>query len=104
MTASKLPLTLLPNTTARYFPFFHNVVPYPTQLAGLSKPILDTRCASSVFAVQSTKPPLSGLGAIRTATKRAGGTVRNHGGSPGKRLGVKKFSGETRAPGDATRR
>ena len=32
-------------------------------------------------------------GAVRTATKRAGGTVHNHGGSPGKRLGVKKFSG-----------
>jgi len=32
-------------------------------------------------------------GAIRTATKRAGGTVNNHGGSPGKRLGLKKFSG-----------
>ncbi|SRR6266702_1321989 len=32
-------------------------------------------------------------GSIRTATKRAGGSVRNHGGSPGKRLGVKKFSG-----------
>jgi large subunit ribosomal protein L27 len=32
-------------------------------------------------------------GAVRTATKRAGGSVRNHGGSPGKRLGVKKFSG-----------
>ena len=30
---------------------------------------------------------------MRTATKRAGGTVANHGGSPGKRLGVKKFSG-----------
>ena len=30
---------------------------------------------------------------MRTATKRAGGTVRNHGHSPGKRLGVKKFSG-----------
>ena len=34
-----------------------------------------------------------GLGSVRTATKRAGGSVRNHGGSPGKRLGVKKFSG-----------
>ncbi|PPQ75431.1 hypothetical protein CVT26_015353 [Gymnopilus dilepis] len=33
------------------------------------------------------------VGAVRTATKRAGGTVHNHGGSPGKRLGVKKFSG-----------
>ena len=32
-------------------------------------------------------------GAVRAATKRAGGTVHNHGGSPGKRLGVKKFSG-----------
>lgn len=32
-------------------------------------------------------------GSVRTATKRAGGSVRNHGGSPGKRLGVKKFSG-----------
>ena len=30
---------------------------------------------------------------MRTATKRAGGTVHNHGGSPGKRLGLKKFSG-----------
>jgi len=37
---------------------------------------------------------LSGIGSVRTATKRAGGSVRNHGGSPGKRLGVKKFSGE----------
>jgi hypothetical protein len=34
-----------------------------------------------------------GVGSVRTATKRAGGTVHNHGGSPGKRLGVKKFSG-----------
>lgn len=36
---------------------------------------------------------LQGLGSVRTATKRAGGTVRNHGHSPGKRLGIKKFSG-----------
>ena len=35
----------------------------------------------------------AGLGSVRTATKRAGGTVRNHGHSPGKRLGIKKFSG-----------
>ena len=40
--------------------------------------------------------PCTGLGSIRTATKRAGGTVANHGGSPGKRLGVKKFSGVCR--------
>jgi ribosomal protein L27 len=37
-------------------------------------------------------------GSIRTATKRAGGSVRNHGGSPGKRLGVKKFSGAWFSP------
>jgi len=41
-----------------------------------------------VFFVTNPK-----LGAVRNATKRAGGTVHNHGGSPGKRLGVKKFSG-----------
>ncbi|KAF8508396.1 ribosomal L27 protein-domain-containing protein, partial [Gautieria morchelliformis] len=44
--------------------------------------------------------PLSGLGQVRTATKRAGGTIRNHGGSPGKRLGVKKFSDEPVIPGN----
>ncbi|KAI0819534.1 ribosomal protein L27 [Trametes gibbosa] len=42
----------------------------------------------------------AGLGAVRTATKRAGGTVNNHGGSPGKRLGVKKFSDEYVIPGN----
>ncbi|KIK59603.1 hypothetical protein GYMLUDRAFT_44566 [Collybiopsis luxurians FD-317 M1] len=41
-----------------------------------------------------------GLGAIRTATKRAGGTVNNHGGSAGRRLGVKKFSDEYVIPGN----
>jgi len=41
-----------------------------------------------------------GLGAVRTATKRAGGTVSNHGGSPGKRLGVKKYSDEYVVPGN----
>ncbi|RPD66411.1 hypothetical protein L226DRAFT_479049 [Lentinus tigrinus ALCF2SS1-7] len=42
----------------------------------------------------------AGLGSVRTATKRAGGTVNNHGGSPGKRLGVKKFSDEYVIPGN----
>ncbi|KAJ4487733.1 hypothetical protein J3R30DRAFT_840138 [Lentinula aciculospora] len=48
----------------------------------------------------ATKGPFSafGLGAVRTATKRAGGTVANHGGSAGRRLGVKKFSGARSAP------
>jgi hypothetical protein len=44
---------------------------------------------SDSSSLRLTLPP----GSIRTATKRAGGTVRNHGGSPGKRLGIKKFSG-----------
>ncbi|KAJ7046971.1 ribosomal L27 protein-domain-containing protein [Mycena alexandri] len=39
-------------------------------------------------------------GSVRTATKRAGGTVHNHGGSPGKRLGVKKFSDQYVIPGN----
>lgn len=43
---------------------------------------------------------LSGVGSVRTATKRAGGTISNHGGSPGKRLGVKKFSDEFVVPGN----
>ncbi|KII88305.1 hypothetical protein PLICRDRAFT_124644 [Plicaturopsis crispa FD-325 SS-3] len=48
------------------------------------------------------KSPFSslGLGSVRTATKRAGGTVHNHGGSPGKRLGVKKFSDQAVIPGN----
>ncbi|KDN49013.1 hypothetical protein RSAG8_02366, partial [Rhizoctonia solani AG-8 WAC10335] len=29
---------------------------------------------------------------VRTATKKAGGTTKNHGKSPGQRLGIKKFS------------
>ena len=42
-----------------------------------------------IFSLTST----AALGQVRTATKRAGGTVRNNGSSPGKRLGIKKFSG-----------
>ncbi|KAJ3850744.1 ribosomal protein L27 [Lentinula lateritia] len=50
----------------------------------------------------ATKNPFAvfGLGAVRTATKRAGGTVANHGGSAGRRLGVKKFSDEYVIPGN----
>ncbi|TCD64153.1 60S ribosomal protein L27 [Steccherinum ochraceum] len=50
-------------------------------------------------AIRSPFSPL-GLGSVRTATKRAGGTVSNHGGSPGKRLGVKKFSDQYVVPGN----
>ncbi|KAI9571487.1 ribosomal L27 protein-domain-containing protein [Boletus coccyginus] len=49
---------------------------------------------------QLARSPFSLLGSVRTATKRAGGTVRNHGGSPGKRLGLKKFSDQYVIPGN----
>jgi hypothetical protein len=42
------------------------------------------------------------LGQIRTATKRAGGTIKNHGGTAGRRLGVKKFSGQLYTNNDST--
>jgi len=42
----------------------------------------------------------SGIGSIRNATKHAGGTVKNNGHSPGKRLGVKKFSDQAVVPGN----
>jgi large subunit ribosomal protein L27 len=49
---------------------------------------------------ETVRSPFSLLGSVRTATKRAGGTVRNHGGSPGKRLGLKKFSDQHVIPGN----
>ncbi|KAH7889636.1 ribosomal L27 protein-domain-containing protein [Phlebopus sp. FC_14] len=49
---------------------------------------------------KAASSPFSILGSVRTATKRAGGTVRNHGGSPGKRLGLKKFSDQYVIPGN----
>ncbi|KAF9532227.1 ribosomal protein L27 [Crepidotus variabilis] len=55
-----------------------------------------TRCLES----SAVRSPFSFFGAIRTATKRAGGTVHNHGGSPGKRLGLKKFSDQYVIPGN----
>ncbi|KDR73645.1 hypothetical protein GALMADRAFT_228090 [Galerina marginata CBS 339.88] len=58
-----------------------------------------TRCCTD-FAKASPFSFLGLPGAIRTATKRAGGTVHNHGGSPGKRLGVKKFSDQYVVPGN----
>ncbi|KAJ7097777.1 ribosomal L27 protein-domain-containing protein [Mycena belliarum] len=53
-----------------------------------------TRCLDAV------RSPFSNLGSVRTATKRAGGTVKNNGHSPGKRLGVKKFSDQYVIPGN----
>ena len=64
-----------------------------------SFPILNTRLAyswSCPFPLTDHLCPITG--SIRTATKRAGGSVRNNGGSPGKRLGVKKFSGAWSSP------
>ncbi|KAJ7271945.1 ribosomal L27 protein-domain-containing protein [Mycena haematopus] len=52
------------------------------------------------YAANLVSSPFSLLGSVRTATKRAGGTVHNHGGSPGKRLGVKKFSDQYVIPGN----
>ncbi|KAI6028460.1 ribosomal L27 protein-domain-containing protein [Pisolithus orientalis] len=52
------------------------------------------------LVLQVNRSPFSLLGSVRTATKRAGGTVRNHGGSPGKRLGLKKFSDQHVIPGN----
>ncbi|KZO97903.1 hypothetical protein CALVIDRAFT_536001 [Calocera viscosa TUFC12733] len=49
-----------------------------------------------VNTFQWTKP---GFIQIRTATKRAAGSARNHGSSPGKRLGLKKFSDQEVHPG-----
>ncbi|QRV85785.1 ribosomal L27 protein [Ceratobasidium sp. AG-Ba] len=37
---------------------------------------------------------------VRTATKKAGGTTKNHGKSPGQRLGIKKFSDQAVIPGN----
>ncbi|PBK78370.1 hypothetical protein ARMSODRAFT_1010956 [Armillaria solidipes] len=53
-------------------------------------------------SIDLVKSPFAtfGVGAVRTATKRAGGTISNHGGSPGKRLGVKKFSDQYVIPGN----
>ena len=57
---------------------------------------------ASLGSLKGLDSQWTGFGAVRTATKRAGGTVHNHGGSPGKRLGVKKFSGAycSHYPGD----
>ncbi|KAG8716205.1 60S ribosomal protein L27 [Ceratobasidium sp. 423] len=60
----------------------------PSILAGL--------CSLSSLRQQATRwlpgvtksTPLQ----VRTATKKAGGTTKNHGKSPGQRLGIKKFS------------
>ncbi|KDQ12253.1 hypothetical protein BOTBODRAFT_34536 [Botryobasidium botryosum FD-172 SS1] len=43
---------------------------------------------------------LPGLLQVRTATKRGGGTTKNHGSSPGQRLGLKKFSDQYVIPGN----
>jgi hypothetical protein len=57
----------------------------------------DTSFSRWVVAIQNSQrlgsQPLLGIGQIRTATKKAGGTTKNNGSSPGQRLGIKKFSG-----------
>lgn len=78
-----------------------HVTPRPLAVRGpAEKSVQASRYVFHLFLY--SKPSLTvlgiriGLGSVRTATKRAGGTVANHGGSPGKRLGVKKFSGACR--------
>ena len=50
------------------------------------------RLASASRLTSPTTSPLTTT--IRTATKKAGGTVVNKADSPGQRLGIKKFGGE----------
>ncbi|KAJ7594296.1 ribosomal protein L27 [Mycena floridula] len=50
--------------------------------------------------VDAARSPFAGLGSIRTATKKAGGSGVNNHGTAGKRLGVKKFSDEYVIPGN----
>ncbi|KAG8742787.1 60S ribosomal protein L27 [Ceratobasidium sp. 428] len=47
-------------------------------------------------ALEYRNPPVQ----VRTATKKAGGTTKNHGKSPGQRLGIKKFSDQVVIPGN----
>jgi hypothetical protein len=68
-----------------FFPHCYQVARSPFH-SGLSR-------NSLLHRVNGNLQVFTALGSVRTATKRAGGTVHNHGGSPGKRLGVKKFSG-----------
>ena len=56
--------------------------------------IIKTDSCAADRASQPAKLFENALGQVRTATKRAGGVTRNHGGSAGRRLGVKKFTGE----------
>ncbi|CAE7057397.1 unnamed protein product [Rhizoctonia solani] len=60
----------------------------PSILSGLS-PLSALRHKASIWFPGTLKAiPLQ----VRTATKKAGGTTKNHGKSPGQRLGIKKFS------------
>ncbi|KAG8720822.1 60S ribosomal protein L27 [Ceratobasidium sp. 394] len=56
--------------------------------------------ASLRQAARSTLECLKLPAQVRTATKKAGGTTKNHGKSPGQRLGIKKFSDQAVIPGN----
>lgn len=58
-----------------------------------------SRLANSFFNASHSKCGYL-YDAVRTATKKAGGTVKNGRDSPGKRLGVKKTGGEPVIPGN----
>jgi Ribosomal L27 protein len=80
-------------------PFFHAMLELRSIIRRSLTPIFHS-LPSFPFTQTCTLIYHTGLGQVRTATKRAGGTIRNHGGSPGKRLGIKKFSGNC-VSGDA---
>lgn len=60
----------------------------PSILSSLSS-LATLRLRATQFVPRITD---SALLQVRTATKKAGGTTKNHGKSPGQRLGIKKFS------------
>jgi len=65
---------------------------YPPAISATALDKTDS-CAAD-RASQPAKLFENAFGQVRTATKRAGGVTRNHGGSAGRRLGVKKFTGQ----------
>ncbi|ELU45030.1 ribosomal l27 domain-containing protein [Rhizoctonia solani AG-1 IA] len=64
----------------------------PSILAGLSS-LSSLRQQATRWIPRAVNSTSCDIVQVRTATKKAGGTTKNHGKSPGQRLGIKKFSG-----------
>eukprot|EP00935_MAST-01C_sp_MAST-1C-sp1_P001950 g1950.t1 len=58
------------------------------------------RCGQAAVFIPRRAPSPADIGAIRLATKKAGGSSKNGRDSRSKRLGVKKFGGERVVPGN----